>query len=149
MDWNTYFLNMLPAIAAKSPDPRCKVGCVVVNADNSIVTTGHNGLPRKAQHLSERLENPLKAKWFSHAETNALLNHARQGGSGLKGCTLFCSFHPCSRCAVNIVQAGIARVVVDKAAHDQRMTAAWAEDMALAGEILAECGVQVDWVEAA
>jgi dCMP deaminase len=146
MTWDEYFIGMLPAIAAKSPDRRCKVGCVIANADRSIVTTGLNGFPRGARHdVEERYVNPGKSDWTSHAELNAILNHARTGGSGLKGCTLYCSFRPCMRCSIAIVQAGISRVVVDRAAHDAVMTDKWIAEFALADVLFEETEINLDW----
>jgi dCMP deaminase len=147
MNWDEYFIGLLPAIAAKSPDRRCKVGCVIVSSDHSIVTTGLNGFARGARHdVEERYVNPGKAAHTVHSELNAILNHARTGGTGLKECTLYCSFRPCMACSLAIVQAGITRVVVDRKGHDAVMTDEWAANMAMADTLFEETGVQLDWI---
>jgi dCMP deaminase len=147
MNYDEYYLAMLPAIAAKSPDRRCRVGCIIVSRENSIVSTGFNGFARGARHdIEERYINPGKANWTSHAEANAILNHARTGGTGLLGCTLYCSFRPCMKCSIAIVQAGIRRVVVDREGHDAVMTDEWVANMAMADTLFEETGVQLDWV---
>lgn len=46
-----------------------------------------------------------------HAEENALLQAARNGGRGVKGGTIFTTTFPCELCAKKIRQAGISRIV--------------------------------------
>jgi dCMP deaminase len=143
-----YFIGMLPGVAARSTDPRCKVACIIVGPqpDNDIRTTGYNGLPRGANDdIAERFFRPEKNWWMEHAEANAILNHARSGGSGLKGCTAYVCFHPCMRCARALVQAGIRRVVIDLAEHKLRWTVDWEDDFQRATQLFRETRVEVAW----
>jgi dCMP deaminase len=64
-----------------------------------------------------------------HAETNAILNAQRS----VKGCKLYVTLHPCSRCALMVVAAGIKEVFVQNVRDD--------EDTKLSKEILLESGI--------
>jgi dCMP deaminase len=68
-----------------------------------------------------------------HAEPNAILNAALS----VRGCTLYCTHHPCGECAKIIIQAGISTVYCHPA--DPR----WAESAALAAQMFAEAGVDL------
>jgi dCMP deaminase len=69
-----------------------------------------------------------------HAELNAIIQGARTGVS-LKDTTLYTRWHPCVRCALVIVQAGI-RDVFYREVHSTASAAP-----ALAAEILEQGGV--------
>ncbi len=112
MNWDEYFINMLPSVAAKSKDPDTKVGCIIVSDNNSILTTGYNDFPRKVNHHPERYKRPLKYDYVSHAEKNAIYNSARNGVS-LDGATIYISFMPCNECVNAIIGSGISKVIYD------------------------------------
>ena len=46
LSWDELFILQATLIAQKSKDPSTKVGCVIVNDDNVILSTGFNGFPR-------------------------------------------------------------------------------------------------------
>jgi dCMP deaminase len=112
MNWNEYFIKMLPSIAAKSKDPNTKVGCIIVSDNNSILTTGYNDFPRKVCHNPDRYQRPLKYDYISHAEKNAVYNAARNGVR-IDGATLYVSFIPCNECVNAIIGSGISKVIYD------------------------------------
>lgn len=111
MNWDDYFMGFAIHAASKSKDPNTHVGCVVVGPDGEIRATGYNGIPRGVKDSPERLERPAKYLWVSHAEENAVAHAARVGVS-LKGCRLYVTHHPCSRCARTLIQSGVLAVVV-------------------------------------
>lgn len=115
LSWHGYFLAIAELAAQRSRDPSLKVGAVLVSPDRVILSTGYNGLPRGVEPRPERLERPEKYEWTVHAEANAILNASRVGAR-LTGATLYASQSPCHRCAVAIIQAGVARVVYPVAA---------------------------------
>lgn len=107
--WDLRFLDMAKLVSTWSKDPSTKVGAVIVNNDNQIISLGYNGLPKKVPDdpsiLNQRLE---KYKYIIHAETNAILTT----NSSIKDCILYTfPFLPCTNCASMIIQAGIKRVV--------------------------------------
>lgn len=136
--WDRRFLQMAQYIATWSKDPSTKLGCVIVGPDREIRSTGFNGFPRGVEDRVDRLKTrEVKYKLICHAEENTILHAARIGVS-LKGCTSYCKWSPCSRCARCIINAGVSEVVFSDAAVPER----WKEDFDLALEILSEAGVE-------
>ena len=42
-NWDDYFVGIAFAVSKRSPDPSTKHGCVIVNSENRIISTGYNG----------------------------------------------------------------------------------------------------------
>jgi len=107
--WHSRFLNLAKEVSTWSKDPSTKVGAVIVNNDNVVVSVGYNGFPRGVSDDDARLNNrELKYMMTIHAEMNAIM-FANQS---LKGCTLYTyPFQPCSRCAACIIQSGITEII--------------------------------------
>lgn len=111
--WTKLFISMAYLIASKSPDPRTKVGAIITRNDNTIISMGYNGLPRKVNFSVKEITKDIKPLVMVHAEVNAILNAIRNGVS-LEGTTLYCTLFPCCICTHAIIQTGIKKVVVDK-----------------------------------
>jgi dCMP deaminase len=95
-------------VATWSKDPSTKVGCVIADKHNRIVSLGFNGFPRGVKDLAERYnDRPTKHLFVAHAERNALDN----APLSVEGCTLYSPLLPCSECAKSIIQKGITKVV--------------------------------------
>lgn len=144
MDWDTYYIGLTYEIARKSKDPSTKVGAIIVGVDWEIRTTGYNSFPRKLNdNVAARYTRPLKYQFFEHAERNAIYNAARIGVS-CKGATLYVQWHPCSDCARGIIQSGITDVVLHSE-NPNNNNPRWRTSIALASEMLRECGVRLWW----
>jgi len=115
--WLKYFTAIMNVVKTNSPDIHTQVGAVITAQDNSIVSTGYNGLPRKVAHLAERLQRPDKYNWMEHAERNAIYNAARNGVP-LKGTVLYVSAPPCIGCTKAIIQSGIAVIKMNEVEWD-------------------------------
>jgi len=87
--WDQYFLGIARAVAARSKDPRTKVGCVLVDSRNRIVGTGYNGM---APGVSEEPMWEDKYQHVVHAEMNAALY--RTGDP----CSVYVTHCPCWTC---------------------------------------------------
>jgi dCMP deaminase len=135
-EWDSFFLGMAEYVSRKSKDPSTKVGAVIVRPDNTVASVGYNGLPRGVADTPERLQNrEIKYEIIVHAEENALL-FAREP---VHGYTIYVwPFHPCSRCAGKLIQAGISRVITVDSDTDR-----WNASFSLATHILREAGVEV------
>lgn len=143
MKWHERWIGLARFIAQWSEDQSTKVGCVIVDDRQDVLSLGWNGLPRGVTNTPERNVRPEKYRWFSHAERNAI-DGAAANGKRLRGSALYCTHIPCEGCAGSIIQAGIARVIVpaaewagesmtcDHAAHDRTRT------------VLQEGGVEID-----
>lgn len=119
MNWDQYFLSLLPLIAQRSKDPNTKVGCVIVGPDNAIRSTGYNSFPRGINdNVPERKERPEKYYWIEHADRNAIFAAAKIG-TPLDGCTMYLTGLPCMDCARAIIQVGICKVKYDAANQEK------------------------------
>jgi dCMP deaminase len=106
-DWDMVWMNVALVIKERSKDPDTQVGSVVVSPDNRKVYVGYNGFPAGVKDTVERWKRPHKYDLVIHAEDNALLNAKED----LEGWTLYLTLYPCVRCATDLIQAGIKRLV--------------------------------------
>ena len=138
-NWDEYFISLAYNIASKSKDPSTKVGAIIVDNENRIISTGYNGFPRKILDKQERLINREKKLLYTvHAEINAIL-FARVP---IEGYTLYTvPFAPCASCAKIVIQAGITRVVAPKATEE--ISLRWGKELELSFSMFAEAGVEV------
>ncbi|MGB9887315.1 MAG: deoxycytidylate deaminase [Moorellales bacterium] len=139
-DWDEYFLRICRVVAERSTCLRRRVGAILVR-DGRILATGYNGAPTGLPHcdqtgcLREQLGVPPGERHELcrglHAEQNAIIQAALHGVS-TQGAVLYVSCHPCTVCAKMLVNAGIAKVVVEEGYPDP-----------LAAEILREAKIEV------
>lgn len=139
--WNLRFLHLAHTISLWSKDPSTKVGAVIVRPDKTIASIGFNGFPRGMDdEASLYLDRKEKYDRIIHGEINAILNAKEP----LKGyCLYTVPLAPCSRCAVQIIQSGIATVVFPKLGEDLKER--WGESVAKTKEYFNESGVE--WIE--
>jgi len=146
--WDQHFLNLAVEHARMSKDPSTRVGAVIVGSDKEIVSTGFNGFPRGIADTPERLaDREQKLRLVVHAEMNAILNAARNG-TRLIGRTLYLAATddtgliwggpPCTRCTVEVIQAGIVQIV---SRPEKNVPSKWHEDIALSRKLLSEVGI--------
>jgi len=107
MHWDSYFLEMAGVTSKRSPDMHTHHGCVIVDKDNRIVSTGYNGSVKGLTQGIVETARPQKYAWTLHAEENAVL-FAR---TSLEGCTAYVTGHPCCGCFRRFAQVGIKRIV--------------------------------------
>lgn len=91
-----------------------KVGAVIVDPNNQIVSSGYNGTISGAKHCTEvemtRDEHvDFSNKYEVHAEVNAVSNAAKAGKS-TDGCVAYVTLTPCWNCAKTLKSAGIDKV---------------------------------------
>jgi len=106
--WDNRFLELAKLISTWSKDSSTKVGAVITNDKNRIISLGFNGYPRMVndENLDSREEKYAKT---IHAELNSILFSR----GNLCGCTLYVyPLVPCSNCMASIIQVQIQRVVV-------------------------------------
>ncbi len=95
--------------------------------------------------ITERTEAPEKYVWIEHAERNALYLAARRG-IRTRGCTLVVELVPCVECARAIIQAGIARVVINQDRSVEYHSARYSDEHATALAMFTEAAVNVSFV---
>ena len=99
---------LLQALSAgeRSEDPHTKVGAVVVNQFNEILSTGYNGL-KPGNTLPPNISRDEKRKHMIHAEQNALRGLTNRDNPD----TIYISISPCLPCAQSIMAYPIKRVI--------------------------------------
>lgn len=110
--WDMHFMSLVSLIAMRSKDPNTKVGAVIVDKLNRIISTGYNGFPRMCDEREFTWsregedESCTKYPYVVHAELNAILSARRD----LTDCTIYVDLFPCSSCVKAIIQSGIGTV---------------------------------------
>ncbi|HEY9701267.1 MAG TPA: dCMP deaminase family protein [Allocoleopsis sp.] len=106
--WDAYFMDIAKVVATRSPDPKKQVGCVIVDSNHRIISTGYNGLVPGFDDSIFYKENDREKlrKYILHAEVNALI----YSKCDLSQCTLYTTTSPCTECLKNILSSGIKTV---------------------------------------
>jgi len=145
--WDEFYLGLACHWALhRSKDPSTKCGAIIVRPDRTQAGAGYNGFPRGVDDSPE-LYDDRTAKYARvvHAEVNAILNSK---DPSLQGYTIYVwPFMTCERCAANIIQVGITRVVTPPATTSQ--IERWGDSFKIAMEMYAQAGVTVDVIGAA
>ena len=138
-NWDNRFLDMAKLVSTWSKDPSTRVGAVIVDPSNRLVSVGYNGFPKGVTDNERLLDRDKKYDIIVHAEVNAILFSNKT----LKGCTMYTwPFQPCPRCAGLIIQSGIRRVVSIINRNPR-----WTEDFITAKQLLLEASVSLDIYE--
>lgn len=134
--WDERFSELAALVATWSKDPSTKVGAVIVDQKNRIVSIGFNGYPHGIINCDDERDERLRKT--IHAEENALLF----AGRDVEGFTIYVTHPPCARCAAKIIQMGITRVVSSSPNHT--FLERWAADVVGAAKMFDEAGVTND-----
>ena len=139
MKWHKRFLELAQHMSSFSKDPSTKVGAVIFDDSNRIISMGYNGLPQKVVDCEERyLNRDLKYKTIIHAEMNAIL-FARKD---ITGCSIATwPFLSCSNCTSAIIQSGIKRIIAPSLPEE--LKARWGKSCDLSIELYQEAQVEV------
>lgn len=118
------FMTMARRAQSKSTCIRGNVGAVIVK-NSRMISDGYNHVPNDilkctSTQICFKNENGIKSGTpvdekdcrALHAEQWAIINAAKSKiKDGINGATLFCTHHPCIKCALAIVAADIKEVV--------------------------------------
>lgn len=141
--WHSRFMELARLVASWSRDPSSQVGACIVDRKR-IVSLGFNGFPAGTSDDATLYSNrETKIRRVQHAEANALSFAKRD----LSGCTLYATHFPCCQCAGRIIQEGIKQIVCPDPSAEFRSR--WEGDIAEAGIMFAEAGVEVIYYEEA
>lgn len=111
LTWEEYFMKLAYNVSQRGTCDRAYVGCVLVNEDNRIVSTGYNGSIKGNPHCDEVGHTMREGHCIAtiHAEMNALLYCAKEGIS-VNGSTCYVTHFPCLNCTKSLIQAGIKKI---------------------------------------
>lgn len=133
--WDERFLGLAKHISEWSLDPSTKVGAVIADKKNRIISVGYNGFPRGIKDDDRLLEREQKYLIIVHAEKNAMIF----ANKSLDDCVIYTyPFMPCSVCAASIIQSGIARVVSYKIVNPR-----WEKSFELSTTMFKEAGIEL------
>lgn len=140
-NWNERFIELATLIGSWSKDPSRKIGAVIVDKDNRIVSTGFNGFARNILDDQMRLnDKDTKRSLMLHAEENAIL-YAKQD---LTNCKLYISgLPPCIHCASMIIQSGIKTVYFKNLREDKSVSEFWQKNLETSKNLLNEANVEL------
>lgn len=139
MKWYKRFVDLAQHISSFSKDPSTKVGAVIFDDSNRIISMGYNGLPQKVIDCDERYTNrDLKYKTIIHAEMNAILFAKKD----LTNCSIATwPFMSCSNCTSAIIQSGIKRIIAPKLPEELKER--WKDSCDLSVKMYEEAGVEI------
>lgn len=113
--WAETWMQVAKTIAARSYDPKLRVGAIIVSEDNTrVLSIGYNGNYSGGPHVHESPE-PGKSG-FIHAEVNALI---KCDYNFSKRKHMYITHSPCRACAKLIINANISRVIYSMPYRDQ------------------------------
>lgn len=132
------YLNIALNVAELSRAKRKKVGCVIVDKDNNIISYGYNGTPsgsdNNCEHCHEDGTMTTKNEVL-HAESNAITKVAKSTNSS-NNCKIYLTLSPCFECSKLIIQSGITHVYYIEEYRD------------ITGiDLLFECGIVVKQIK--
>lgn len=109
--WKEYFMEITALVASRSTCDRAWVGCLLVNDDNRIISSGYNGSVSGNAHCDDVGHTMRDGHCIAtiHAEINALLYCAKEGIS-VKNSTAYITHFPCLNCTKALIQAGIKQI---------------------------------------
>lgn len=132
--WDERFLAMADLVASWSKDST-KVGAVIADEKNRVVSVGFNGFPVGVDDTI--LDRDQKLRRTIHSEMNA----AAFANRDLVGCRMYVTHPPCANCAAMIVQRGITKVVFRRG--DAGFMERWKENYEDALAMFSEAGLEV------
>ena len=128
-------MELAKLVASWSKDDSTKVGAVIVDDSNRVISLGYNGPPQGVK--DEYADRTQKLRRTLHAETNALAFAQRN----VRGCTIYITHPPCAQCAAQIIQHGIRKVVFDLPTYN--FLTRWGDDYKESLAMFSEVGVEV------
>jgi len=108
--WDSIWMKFAHSISMRSPDPKHKVGAVIVNDENTqVLSIGYNGDQKGGRNQRESMN--IGESGFIHAEINALIKF---NYTSPKRKIMYVTLSPCKMCAKSIINANIQEVVYCK-----------------------------------
>lgn len=136
------WLGLAAIVAQHSNDPFTKVGCLIVDRRDQLITGGFNSVPESLDISSTTRE--AKNRHAKHAEHHAL---EVSGGSVVSCSAYVWPVEPCKACAEKLCDAGIERVV--SPVHvESEVFCRWHDNLMQSRRVLESHKVVMDYVVA-
>jgi len=108
--WDDYFMEIAYVVSKRSPDIHTKHGCVLVDRNYRILSTGYNGPVSGIPNDVVPLTRPEKYDWLIHAEQNAIAFLR----SNIVPWKAYVTGVPCPVCMRLLIQSGVRHIVFGK-----------------------------------
>jgi len=105
-----YFMNLCFEVARRSIDPTTKHGCIAVDADGGILSTGYNSAPQGFADEEFPLTRPEKYVDMVHSESNCIYMAARHATSVVDS-TFYITGFPCRECLKAMIQVKVSKII--------------------------------------
>ena len=138
--WDQYFMGLAHYVSVRSHDTETKVGCLITNDSNHIVSMGYNGFCSGTEDENLPTTRPEKYPFMIHAEQNAISNLIVRSSEPL---TAYITHLPCYICAKLLWQNSIRRWVVE----DSSSVASFSEKDTVVFDFLVENGLSFDTIK--
>ena len=108
LSWDDYFSSIACITSNRSSCDRLKVGCVIINQDNRILSTGYNGYIAGMPHNISNIRNNHEIMTV-HAEQNSIC-YASKNGVSISNCKIYITHFPCINCTKLLISSGISEI---------------------------------------
>ncbi|HSQ97836.1 MAG TPA: deaminase [Rickettsiales bacterium] len=110
MELDEYFMELARKTAEESKELSTKVGCVIVNENNDIVSIGCNNYV--IDPTLEGIDNKISMRHLIsvHAEMKALISASKP----IKNCKIYVTHAPCENCLKHLITAGIKEIIYEQ-----------------------------------
>lgn len=122
-----------------SDDIHTKNGALIVDHEGDVLSWGANRFPGKIRVSSDRQDRSIKSRYMLHAEESSIINSANVGIS-TSNMILVCPWAACTRCARQIIGAGISKVLCHEECHN-RTPERWIDEINQSIEMFNEAGI--------
>lgn len=115
---NKYFMDLAKLVAKRSTCLHRQVGCVLVDENDNILSTGYNGPPRGQDHCETCLKEETNNIHYCravHAEQNALL----QCKDVMKIKKAYITDSPCNSCIKLFLNTSCEEIIYLKEYHTE------------------------------
>lgn len=110
-----YYMSLALIVSLRSTCARRRVGCILVDEHNRVLSTGYNGVPKGMPHCIDtncpgvKFESGqgLSKCEASHAEISALIDC--RDIKAIK--TIYCTTAPCTECVKALLNSSATRIV--------------------------------------
>tara|TARA_R110002020_G_scaffold55309_1_gene153560 strand:+ start:33653 stop:34114 length:462 start_codon:yes stop_codon:yes gene_type:complete len=109
--WNQYFMGLAHYCSLRSHDHETKVGCVIVDDNNHVVSLGYNGFCSHIDDAELPKTRPEKYPFMVHAEQNAISNLVIKSHLSLSA---YITHRPCAVCSKLLWQNNVRKWFVEE-----------------------------------
>lgn len=114
ISWHEYFILQAYLVSTRSLDAQTQCGCVLVDKDMHVVSSGYNSFVRNVDDDILPNLRPDKYDFMMHSEHNAILSCAR-AGIKCDGLAAYITGPPCCNCLQYMYQSGIKNIYYPQA----------------------------------